>query len=256
LLAAEVSDDNPEVTKDECDVRAILGTAMWGVYATRPAEALAVAAIARHVHRPTKNVQEVLLHLCAYLIKHREDELTIDPDKDPTPVAFVDSSWANDAETQRSWFGYCIMWCGCPLVFRSKLEPSVTTSSRDAEALGACFAIKAILAVLIILHEIGAATDPNIQVPMRLYVDNQPVVDNANSDRLHRDSRHYAIRIAWIRQMVTDSLIDVRKIATHSNVSDVFTKVLTPIEHNRFREVLMGSAALSTLGFIMCLFGT
>jgi 4'-phosphopantetheinyl transferase EntD len=56
--------------------------------------------------------------------------------------------------------------------------------------------------------------------------------------------------------MVTDSLIDVRKIATHSNASDVFTKVLTPIEHNRSREVLMGSAALSTLGFIMCLFGT
>ena len=264
LLAAEESEDNRILDPTECDVRAILGTAMWGVYAVRPAEAFAVAAIARHAHRPTQNVRDVLLHLCAYLLEHANDELTIDPDKSKTPVAFVDSSWGNDPTTMRSFYGYCIMWAGCPMAFRSKLEPCVTLSSRDAEALGACFAIKAMLAILIIFSELGLSEeskfilktpDDQLGPPWPLYVDNQPVVDNANSDRLHRDSRHNALRIAWIREMVSNSLIAVRKIATTANVADAFTKVLTPAEHNRFRAVLMGTAAAETLGFVMCLYG-
>ena len=55
--------------------------------------------------------------------------------------------------------------------------------------------------------------------------------------------------------MVSNSLIAVRKIATTANVADAFTKVLTPAEHNRFRAVLMGTAAAETLGFVMCLYG-
>lgn len=256
LLAEDESETNPPVDKSECDVRAILGTAMWGVYAVRPAEALAVAAVARHVHRPTKNVKDILLGLCAYLIAHKDDELAITPSEDTMPVTFVDSSWANDPCTQRSWFGYCIMWAGCPFAFRAKLEPSVTVSTRDSEALGACFAIKAMLSVLIILSELGLTKESKHILPMPLYVDNQPVVDNSNSDRLHRDSRHMAIRVAWIREMVKNSLIDVRKIATKANVSDIFTKVLSPIEHTRFRGVLMGTATLASIGFVLNVFGT
>ena len=242
----------------------IVGTAMWGVYAVRPAEAFAVAALARHAHRPTRNVCDILLHLCAYLIEHANDELTIDPDKEKTPVTFVDSSWGNEPQTQRSFYGFCIMWAGCPMIYRSKLEPCVTLSSRDAEALGACFAIKAMLAVMIIFTELGFTNESKFIVPEQpdqlgppypLYVDNQPVVDNANSDRLHRDSRHNALRIAWIREMVSNSLIAVRKIATTANVSDGFTKVLAPAEHRRFRHVLMGAASTATLGFVMCMFG-
>ena len=256
LLAAEAHEvDNPIVKTEECDVRAILGTAMWGVYAVRPAEAFAVAAVARYAHRPTRNVVNVLMGLCAYLLEHRHDELAIRPSQGKKPLSFVDSSWANDPATKRSWFGYCIMFAGCPFAFRAKLEPSVTTSSRDAEALGACFAVKAMIAVAIILNELGYGKGTNDFLPMPLWVDNQPVVDNTQSDRLHRDSRHYAIRIAWIREMVKNSLIDVRKIATHSNVADVFTKVLAPIEHRKFRAVLMGEAPLASLGFVLGTYG-
>ena len=156
----------------------------------------------------------------------------------------------------RSWFGYCIMWAGFPFAFRAKLEPSVALSSRDAEAIAACFAIKAILAVAITLSEMGfdrgAPDAPSCPfLPMPLMVDNMPVVTNANSDRIHRDSRHMALRLAWIRQQVTNSLIAVRHIATSANVADVFTKVLPPSSHCRFRDILMGTVAISTIAQIV-----
>ena len=82
---------------------------------------------------------------------------------------------------------------------------------------------------------------------MDIYVDNQPVVDNANSDRIHKDSRHLALRLAWIRELVTDSMIRVRKIATSANVADVFTKELGATEHRRFRDVLMGTTCITMI---------
>ena len=86
---------------------------------------------------------------------------------------------------------------------------------------------------------------------MDIYIDNQPVVDNANSDKLHRDSRHQALRIGWIRELVTDSLIRVRKIATGANVADVFTKELGPKDHKRLRDVLMGVATVSSIALLV-----
>lgn len=245
MAADEDPETNPLVPKEKCDVRAILGTAIWGVQACRPAEAFAAAAIARHAHRPTANVVTVLLAFCAYLLEHREDELTINPKGNGIPTTYVDSSWGNDPTTMRSWFGYCILWAGCPFSFRSKLEPCVALSSRDAEAIGAVFAIKAMLSVLIVLTEMGLRP-PEIP-PMDIYVDNQPVVDNANSDRIHKDSRHLALRLAWIRELVTDSMIRVRKIATSANVADVFTKELGATEHRRFRDVLMGTTCITMI---------
>jgi len=251
-------DTNPIVPKSDCDVRAILGTVMWGVLACRPAEAFAVAALARHVHRPTRNVVSVLMHLCAFLLARKDDEMTIDPDAPgpPRPTTYVDSSWGNDPSTMRSWFGYCIMWAGFPFAFRAKLGPSVALSSRDAEAVAACFAIKAIIAVAITLSEMGfdggaPGAPPCPFLPMPLMVDNMPVVTNANSDRIHRDSRHMALRLAWIRQQVTNSMVSVRHVVTSANVADVFTKVLPPSSHSRFRDILMGTVAISTIAMMV-----
>jgi hypothetical protein len=248
LSAAEDPVSNPRVPKHECDVRAILGIAMWGVLACRPAEAFACAAIARHAHRPTRNVVNVLLGFCSYLLHHRHDELTISSGGADAPAAYVDSSWGNNPSTNRSWFGYCIMRAGCPFSFRSKLEPCIALSSRDAEAIAAVFSIKSMLAVLIILSELGIT--PLGVPPMDIYIDNQPVVDNANSDKIHRDSRHMAMRLSWIRELVTASLIRVRKIATSANVADVFTKELPPASHRRFRAVLMGDAPVSSIALL------
>ena len=106
------------------------------------------------------------------------------------------------------------------------------------------------LAVLIILSELGIT--PLGVPPMDIYIDNQPVVDNANSDKIHRDSRHIAMRLSWIRKLVTASLIRVRKIATSANVADVFTKELPPASHRRFRAVLMGDAPVFSIALLRC----
>ena len=149
---------------------------------------------------------------------------------------YVDSSWANDPDTMRSWFGYVILWCGCAFSWRSKLEPCVALASRDAEAIAAVYAIKAVLGFLIMLTEMQF--DPTI--PVTVHVDNRATVDGSNSEKIHKDSRHFAMRLAWIREIVRAGLVATSFIESARNFADIFTKVLTAIVRSKLRPSLMG----------------
>jgi len=232
---------NPIISTDDCDVRGILGVVSWGILACRPAEAFPSAALARRVHIPTASVIKCLLHLCAYCLEHEHDELIFKADKDARLVSYVDSSWANDPETHRSWFGYSLMWCGAVFAWRAKLEPCVALSSRDAEAIAAVFAARSIITYLILLSELGFTQ----QLPLDLHVDNKATVDGAHMSRVHKDSRHQAMRLRWLQEIVRNNIVNIRHIATGDNIADIFTKNLPSRLHQHFRAILMGHATIA-----------
>ena len=58
---------------------------------------------------------------------------------------------------------------------------------------------------IILLHDLGfAALEPHL-----LMVDNTATVQNTTTDMVHRDSRHMAIRLAFLREQVRASLVQV-----------------------------------------------
>ena len=238
LLSAPETEGNALVASTTCHVRSLLGIAAWGVLAVRPAEAHAAALLARYAHRPTQNVVKCLYHFCSYLLDHADDVLNIVDDGAPMFQSVVDASWANDPATSRSWFGYALVWGGCPFTFRSKLEPCVALSSRDAEAIACVFVVRAMLSTLILLHELGLVDDPAL-LPLECGVDNRSTIDGTESDKIHRDSRFMAMRLRWLREIVRNGFVTLRYVHTRSNVADVFTKLLSAADHARFREMLM-----------------
>ena len=237
IYADPTPDDNPLVGSEECDVRGILGQVAWGIYAARPAEAFAASLLARRASVPTRRYCRMLLHLCKYCLIHRDDTMTFRAsERRGSFSTIVDSSWANDTLTHRSWFGYALVWAGAAFSFRSKLEPVVATSSRDAEAIAAVFAVKALLGFAIMLREF----DMTPAGPLPLFVDNKATVDGAHSDRVARDSRHQGMRLAWLRDVVRSSIITLDHVTTDANLADIFTKILTGPVHARIRVQLMG----------------
>jgi hypothetical protein len=251
LLYAETSPENPLITKEDFDAFGILGVANWGVLACRPAESFAGALLARRAHHPSLNYVKCLTHYCSYLLTHEHDELTYTA---TTTLhsdlrSLVDSSWGNCPDTHRSWFGYCIMWCGAVFSWRAKLQPCVALASRDAEAIAAVFAVKAILGFLIMLSELGFHT----VLPTTLHVDNKATADGAHSEKISKEPRFMSMRLKWLREMVRNSLVGIRHVSTGDNHADIFTKILPAHLHETFRAVLMGHAP-STVAYAA--FGT
>ena len=192
-----------------------------------------------------------LTHYCAYLLAHENDELIYHVTSSMLNDlrSLVDSSWGNCPETHRSWFGYCIMWCGAVFSWRAKLQPCVALASRDAEAIAAVFAVKAILGFLIMLSELGF----HANLPTTLHVDNMATVAGAHSEKISKESRFMAMRLKWLRETVRNSLVGVRHVMTNDNHADIFTKLLPATKHAEFRPILMGTAAATV---VYALFGT
>ena len=241
LIHADESPENPLIPKDELDVLSVLMTANWGVLACCPAEAFSGALLARRTHKPTKKYAKCLIHFVAYLLAHEHDTMryTQQPDWHQLLRCFVDSSWANCPDSMRSWFGYVIMFCGCAFAWRSKLEPSVALASRDAEAIAAVYAIKAVLGFLIMLTEMQF--DPTMPVPVE--VDNKATVDGSKSEKVHKNSCFFAMRLALIREIVRNSLVNTRYIESAANAADLLTKILNAFARSVHRPFLMGHSS-------------
>ena len=97
--------------------------------------------------------------------------------------------------------------------------------------------------------ELGFKTN----LPSTLHVDNKATVDGAHSEKLSKESRFMAMRLLWLREMVQNSLVRIRHVATVDNHADIFTKLLPAAKHNAFRAVLMGTTPPPVL---FALYGT
>jgi hypothetical protein len=193
--------------------------------------------VARHVHKPTALVVTTLLHLCKYLLDHRHDRMCItSTGAHPQTVTFVDSSHANDGP--HSWYGYCLVWCSAAYAYRARLAPLAFLSSRDAETYAAVQALRALLGVRLLLAELGFGPKSTLE----LMVDNKATVDGSATEKIHKDSRHTALRLRFIRDHVRLSLVSITHVVTTANLADIFTKLLPGPHHHRLRSTLMGNA--------------
>ena len=78
----------------------------------------------------------------------------------------------------------------------------------------------------------GQATD--------LFMDASVVLSGVSMDRVSRESRYLATRLAMLRQAVADGVITLRKIDTHVNLADIFTKPLVGAALKRLRALVLG----------------
>ena len=247
LVNADVDEaNNPIVKESEINVREILGMLSWGVHAVRPGEAFACSLIARRAHQPTRSLVVVLLHLTSYLLDHADDKLHITGNGERIFTTACDSSFANDQGhhgSGRSWFGYALIWGGIAFHFRSKLQPYVAPSTRDAEAGALVFCVKAMIGTLVMLEEMGFL--PEGVTPLRLEIDSQAAIASMTTEWIHKDSRWNAIRIRFLREFVREMLIKPFYTVTTEMRADALTKVPSSAHsHGKARRALMGTVPL------------
>ena len=143
-------------------------------------------------------------------------------------VVYTDSDWAGDKNNRRSVSGYVILLLGVPILWKSKLQRSVSLSSSEAEYYALSEAAKEIKFIVMILK----ALEVEIEMPITLKVDNVgaiflPENGSANSCTKHVDTRYY-----FICEFVEDGVIKIVFVRTHENKADIFTKNVSSEVYN------------------------
>ena len=146
---------------------------------------------------------------------------------------FTDSDWAGDKTTRRSTSGWLCSLLGTPLSYASRTQQTVTLSSAEAELMALSSGMAEALHVQQLLEELqtGMCTTTfsyrnNNKKCITLYTDSTSATSLASKLGVNRRSRHIALRYLWIQDLRQAGEVDIKRVTTHENPADIYTKLL------------------------------
>ena len=71
-------------------------------------------------------------------------------------TVFADASWGSDLSTRRSMSGTLVIFCGAPVIYKSKRQKTVALSSAEAENMDLSLAALETMWLRHLLQELGA----------------------------------------------------------------------------------------------------
>jgi hypothetical protein len=258
-------------TSDECDdeqgsrYSQLIGVLRWAVELGRLDIYTEVALLSQHLALPRVGHLEAVYHIFAYLKKHEKSRLIFDP-SDPIPstpthakpdwstfydhleeelppkmpealgipvqtYVFVDSNHAGNLITRRSHTGILLFVQNAPILWLSRRQNTVETSTFGSEFVAMRTAKDMVVAMRYKLRMFGIPLADAAQV----FCDNQGVVQNTSIPESVLTKKHNAINYHAVREAVAAGILKVHKEDTKTNLADIFTKVLPA---DRRRELL------------------
>ena len=151
-------------------------------------------------------------------------------------ITAADSDHATDSRHRKSVSGIIHRMAGGTIMYKTKYQDIIATSTSEAEFIAACEAGKQILYIRSILDEIGLPQESATV----LYEDNHGALLMANAQQptkrtKHMDTRHFALQ-DWVER----DLILLRRINTTDNHSDAMTKPLPRTLFYRHFDYILG----------------
>jgi hypothetical protein len=245
----------------------IVGVCQWLVVAGRFDINYAVSSLSRYSAAPRKGHLELARKIFGYLRKYPRRGYRINPNppkldpsfevvkvksdfggqygyfkeeldpKFPEPLLeeldislFCDADHAHDKVTGRSITGILGMVGSTPVIWSSKRQASVQTSTFGAEFTALKKAVEDVVMLRYHLRSMGV----KISKATPVYVDNLGVVLNASNPASTLNKKHIALAYHFVREHVANNVIEIRKIASEDNYADPFTKGLTSGAYHDF----------------------
>ena len=153
---------------------------------------------------------------------------------------FTDSDMAGDVDSRKSTSRYLMTFAGGAVAWQSRLQKCVALSTTEAKFIAITEACKEVLWLKKFLEELGLKQERYI-----LYCDSQSAIHLSKNSTFHSKSKHIDVRYHWIRNVLDMKLLQLEKIHTDDNSSNMMTKTLSRDKHEKCRS-LAGLMELSS----------
>lgn len=189
---------------------------------TRPDILFAVSVVSQFLDSPYDSHWDAVVRILRY-IKRSPGKGLLYEDKGHTQVVgYTDADWAGSPSDRRSTSGYCVLFGGNLISWKSKKQSVVARSSAEAEyrsmALGTC--------ELIWLKQLLTELKFCDLSPMQLVCDNQAALHIASNPVFHERTKHIEIDCHFVREKLVSRDIVTSFVGTNDQLADLFTKSL------------------------------
>jgi hypothetical protein len=250
-LVKNIDGDPPNGTYNYASV---IGMLQYLHSHSRPDITFAVSQCARYVHGTRRSHEVALEHIGKYLKGTVDKGLVLKPTETLNIDCFVDADFAGlwpyedrqDPSCVKSRTGFVICLADCPVIWSSKLQGEIATSTMEAEYSALSSSMRSLLPfqhlVTTVIKSMDYGTLKNTTFKTTVWEDNAGALALANLEpgRMTPRSKHYAIKYHWFRSKLKPHNIQVEKIDTNFQKADILTKSLKSIKFVEIRKLLCG----------------
>ena len=255
-------DETPELAAEgHSYYQELIGILRWAVELGRLDILLEVSLMSTYLAAPREGHLEQVFHIFGYLKKVPRRRIAFDPDYPiidesrfrqydwsdfyqdaeeaippdaPEPLGkpvslhcFVDADLAGNVVTRRSQTGILIFLNRAPVVWHSKKQNTVESSTFGSEIVALKNAIELIKSLRYKLRMFGVP----IIGPADIFCDNEAVTTNCTTPESTIKKKHHSIAYHYNREAVASKTVRIAKEDSDTNLADLFTKLL--IEERR-----------------------
>lgn len=233
--AIQLNKDKETEESNNYPYREAVGALAYLMVATRPDIAYAVSVVSRNLEKPTRSDWNRVKRILRYLkgttslsIQYKPKTLTR-----PELEGYSDADYGGDLTTGRSTTGIVCLYNGGPVSWTSRRQSTVALSTTEAELVAASEGARELVWLTRIFEDITMVKSvPN------LHVDNEAAVKLAHNPEFHKRTKHIRIRHFYVRELVSEGAILVKRIGTRDQIADILTKGLSRPTHNILRSKL------------------
>jgi hypothetical protein len=238
------------LSKDDCPAhpdaaaiklyQQIIGSLLYLACCTRPDIALAVGQCAQYMSNPGPSHMEAAKHILRYIKGTPSVGLTFgnaSPGMENLMYGYVDADHAACTDDRKSVAGYAIMFNNAAISWSSRKIKVTSLSSFESEWYAASICGCEVEVLRRTLEELGYAQGS----PTVLYEDNAACIYSSDKSRpMSARSRHIDTRVFKLRDLTSEGIIKLVKIATDEQMADCLTKALPAAAVETARDYLCG----------------
>ena len=239
--------------QEQWNYRSALGKLNYLSQTSRPDIQYATHMVAKYSSNPKQEHGQTIVYIARYLIKTRDLGLHFKPDSSKGFYCYADADFSGewnkefaelDPSTAKSRSGWFILYANCPVIWCSKLQSQVALSTTEAEYIALSQALRDVIPIMALLHEMRERQFHVICEAPRIYCkafeDNSGALELARLPKLRPRTKHINICYHHFREHVRKGLIKIYPIETENQVADVLTKPLPQNSFCHHRAIMCG----------------
>ncbi|GJR58567.1 retrotransposon protein, putative, ty1-copia subclass [Tanacetum coccineum] len=170
------------------------------------------------------------------------------PEAELKVSCYADASFQTDKDDTKSQTGYVFVLNGGAVDWKSAKQSTTAMSSTEAEYIAAAEASMEAVWMRKFIDGLGNVM-PSNKRPMEMLCDNEPAIAIANDPGILKGARHFQRKYHYIREVIQEREIVLKKVHTDDNVADPFTKPMPFNKHLNTRRMYPNTLLLFNLFF-------
>jgi histone deacetylase 1/2 len=208
--------------EDATKYRSIVGALQY-LTLTRPDIAFSVNKVCQFLHAPTTVHWAAVKRILRYIKQNTQLGLNIHRSMSTLVSAFSDADWAGNVDDRKSTGGFAV-FIGSNLVsWSARKQATVSRSSTESEYKAMANATAEIMWVQTLLKELEVKS-PHAA---KLWCDNLGAKYLSANPVFHARTKHIEVDFHFVRERVTQKLLEIEFIPSGDQIADGFTKPLS-----------------------------